>query len=413
MDKLTAKEQQKYIVIKEYVDGKISRKQAAIKLQLTLPTISVLKTNYVKYGKKVFSHRNKGNLNATSINNAIEEEIVRLYRTEFNGFNFTHFYDVLVEEQWLRIESLPSRKTVFNILERHNITSPAANRQKRKPNQHPVRPRRESFGELVQMDASQHDWLCLGPEHKFHLHLCIDDATSRLLAGHFERQETLHGYYVISKQLFSIYGLPRTFYTDRRTVFESMSSIRKDQVRTQFNNVCSALGIEVITTSTAQAKGRVERCFRTLQDRLVNEMKVNGIKTIEDANRFLRGYIERHNKKFALDNSSISNSFSKLDKNTKANLDRILCVTTSRSILNGNVISFNNEQFMPLQNNGNILALATSTKIEIIQTLDGRLLAKYQNEYYKLTKTANGRFTGHTPSPEHPWKRHNPEWLGS
>jgi hypothetical protein len=169
MVELNTKEQQKYIVIKQYANQKISRKQAAVRLGLYPETISVLKTEYLKHGKQIFSHKNKANQHALRIDKKLDEEIVRLYRTEFDGFNFTHFYELLREQQRIRPDILPTSRTVFNILTRNGIASPVANRKKRSPDQHPIRPRREHFGELVQMDASLHDWLNLGADKKLSL----------------------------------------------------------------------------------------------------------------------------------------------------------------------------------------------------------------------------------------------------
>jgi len=191
-----------------------------------------------------------------------------------------------------------------------------------------------------------------------------------------------------------------------------MPSRRQAQACTQFGRVCAGLGIEVITTSSAEAKGRVERCFRTFQDRLVNEMRLNGITTVKAANQFLEGFIKRHNERFALSNDDVQNAFRSLDGNTRSKLNSILCVIEQRSILNGNVVSFNNEQFMPIEDNGEVLLLAVDTKIDVVRTLNDQLLARYQDRDYRLIKVADGRFTAHTPQSTHPWKRYNPNWLG-
>jgi hypothetical protein len=253
---------------------------------------------------------------------------------------------------------------------------------------------------MVQLDASLHDWFSTGC--KATLHLAIDDATSQILAAHFEAQETLRGYYVITYRIIESYGIPGTFYTDRRTVFEFMSGKRKQAEHIQFKQACSQLGIEIITTSVAQAKGRVERSFRTHQDRLVAELKLAGVTTIAEANTYLQDYTTRHNRKFGLPLND-NNSFRPLDK--RININQILCVSTPRSILNGNVISFCSQQLMPVQSDGRPLILAINTKVDVIQTLDGKLLIKHQDEYYMVVKMAEGRLTSHTPPINHPWKK--------
>lgn len=410
MKRLTTKEQQKYITIKEYATGKVSRKQAAIRIGVRPEAVSRLKTQYEREGKAAFSHKNNGNSHAARTNIALEEKIVALYKDEFSGFNFAHFYEMVRDHNLLGVDqpSLPTGRTVFSILERHNLTSPAANRTKRSSGQHPVRPRRQYFGELVQLDASLHDWLGLGAHRKITLHASIDDATSDVLAAHFEPHETLQGYYRIAKQIYEQYGLPGTFYTDKRTIFEYLPSVAKEQSRIQFQRSCSHLGIAILTTSSPQAKGRIERLFRTMQDRLLNEMRYYHISSIEQANQFLPGYIERHNARFALAEGRTHSIFRALDTTTRERLDTILSVATERSILSGNVVSFKGKQYIPVASNGNVLRLTTDTKVDIVETFSRELLMKHNDEYYPLAWTASGRFTGHTPPASHPWKR----WRG-
>jgi hypothetical protein len=184
MTKLSAKEQYKYAIIKEYVDGKISRNRAAIKLELDVATISRLKDKFIIHGKGAFKHKNKHNNHAIRTDSKIEESIVKLYKEEFYDFNFTHFYQYIDYsgdlDEIVKDDSLPSYRTVFRILNRNSIISPQANKPKQKHKQHPVRPRRRNFGELVlvQLDASVHDWF--NNEVKATLHLAIDDATSKI-----------------------------------------------------------------------------------------------------------------------------------------------------------------------------------------------------------------------------------------
>ncbi len=405
MKKLTEREQQKYITIKEYSVGRISRKQAAVRLGVRVETVSRLTARYRQYGKGAFVHKNHSNHHAPRVNEAIENEIVALYNSTFDGFNFTHFYETVQDERRISKQVLPSSRTVYAILKRHGITSPVAHKATRPPNPHPVRPRRQGFGELVQLDASFHDWLSLGPEHKITLHAGIDDATSTLTAGWFETYETLHGYCQLTKQILEEYGIPRIFYTDRRTVFAYLSKHHKETVRTQFQAICSQLGIEIIATSSPQAKGRIERSFRTMQDRLLHEMKRQQISSIEQANQFLPGYIERHNERFALNPSSCVHSFGALDATTASQLDRILSTAEERSILTGNIVSYKGRQYLPVKDDGELLSLAVDTKVVIVSTLANELLLKHKENYYKLIWTANGRFTAHTPKPTHPWKQ--------
>jgi transposase-like protein len=405
MERLTPHEQQKYIVIKEYDAGKLTRKQAALRLGVRAETVSRLVKAYRQHGKQAFVHKNHGNHYAVHVSPEVEAALVRLYQTDFEGFNFTHFYEMVRDGQSIPTETLPSSRTVYAILKRHGITSPVANRVRRPPNSHPIRPRRQSFGELVQLDGSFHDWLGLGAEHKITLHAAIDDATSRILAGWFEPQETLHGYYQITKQILEAYGIPQTFYTDRRTVFAHVSTKQEAAIHTQFQAACSQLGIELLATSSPQAKGRIERSFRTMQDRLLHELRYHNIATIDHANQFLKGYIQRHNARFAHDPVACSNAFKALDDYTAAHLDKVLAVTEPRHILQGNVVSYQSKQYIPVASDGAVVALPPNTTVTVVQTLGGELYLQHDQSYYKLIWTADGRYTAHPPHTNHPWRR--------
>src|SRR5680860_104264 len=404
---LNQREQQKYLVIKEYVLGKLSRKQAATKLSVSKKTISILKANYLSRGKDSFSHRLKGVKPANRTRSVVERQIVGCYLDSYNGFNFTHFYEQIEDNGLLykvTAGEYLSQRSVARILERNSITSPRANRKRRKDYNHPVRSRRTNFGELVQLDASLHDWLSLGPKHKLTLHLAIDDATSKILGGYFCETETLYGYFQLVSQIFTSYGIPVDFYTDRRTVFEFQSGKKKEAEHIQFKNACTQLGIGIITTSVPEAKGRVERSFRTHQDRLVSELRLTGITTIRGVNEYLDGYIKRHNNRYAIEQSKDSaNAFKQLDKNIS--LNRILYVVSQRKVLNDNVVSFKKCQYFPIKGDGSPLLLPVNTPVEIVETLDGQLLIRCSDTYYQTQYFADGRLTAHPPSTTHPWKQ--------
>ena len=405
MEKLTPHEQQKYIVIKAYDVGKLTRRQAALRLKVCPETVSRLVKAYRKHGKRAFVHKNRSNHHAAHVAPEVEIELVKLYTTSFNGFNFTHFYEMVRDEQRISSERLPTSRTVFSILRRHGIISPVANRAQRPVGAHPIRPRRQGFGELVQLDGSFHDWLGLGADHKVTLHAAVDDATSMVLAGWFEPQETLHGYYQITKQILEEYGVPQTFYTDRRTVFAYLSAKREEVIHTQFQAACSQLGIELLTTSSPQAKGKVERLFRTMQDRFLHELRYHNVTTIDQANLLLKDYIRRHNAQFALDSAVCSNAFRVLDEYSAVRLGKILAVTEARRILQGNIISYKSKQYIPVDDDGSVVSIPPNTDVTVVQTLDSDLYLQHNQQYHKLIWTANGRYTAHPPNANHPWRQ--------
>ena len=248
-----------------------------------------------------------------------------LYLNKYYDCNLTHYSELLAEKENIKV----SVSTIYSILRKEFILSPKAKRSTKKAlkkelkalqsktkskkkvaalqssildleDSHPRRPRCAYFGEMLQMDASLHHWF---GETKTQLQIAVDDATGAILGAYFDEQGTLNGYYHVLHQILSNYGIPYQFFTDNRTVFEykkkHVTDIEKDTF-TQFGYTCKQLGIDIRTSSVAQAKGRVERIFGTLQSRLPVELRLACVSSIEEANEFLNSYIKKFNKQFAV-----------------------------------------------------------------------------------------------------------------
>lgn len=268
-------------VIQDYVANRIDRKTASIKLHTSTTYISTLKKKYLSIGDKAFIYGNVGHSSPTRVSDSVEEDLCKLYETINCDFSFQHFCGWTRQSGELAAiaGSKPvSDRTTARILVRNGLRSPESNKTpKGSKTIHPLRPRRAKFGELVQLDTSIHDWFSDGT--KWALYTAIDDATSIILACIIAKAETTEGYFKLFKQLVVSYGIPATFYTDRRTtfVFNGYKEVSK-RARIQFEQACHRLGVGIIKTSNAAAKGRVERSFRTMQSRLVSELRVLGIK---------------------------------------------------------------------------------------------------------------------------------------
>jgi len=185
----------------------------------------------------------------------LSKRIIFLYNEKYQGFNFSHFLEKLNGVELIEI----SYGTLYRILSEAGIRSPKHQKHKKKENIHPNRPRRECFGELLQTDASLHGWFAESLP-KATLHDSIDDATGTVMGLFFDKEETLWGYFNMLRQILFKYGIPEAFYSDNRTIFEFRKLSEKNQgidrdVHTQFKRCCSQLGIDLITTSTPQAKG--------------------------------------------------------------------------------------------------------------------------------------------------------------
>ena len=300
--KMSKKEARKLTIIEELLAGRFTNHQAAELLDLSVRQVQRIKKEASVNEVMSILHKNRGRKPANALDPEVASTICQIYETELPNYNFCHATDVLAEENDIFV----SVSTVSRYLKANGIRSPKA---KRRPKKHRSRNAREREGELVQMDASSYDWL--GSGSYLHLHGAIDDATGRILALHFDKEETFEGYCELMFQMNSDGHLPREIYTDGRTVFAYESKNKKKltiaeelagkkEKQPHFARALEELNILLIIAKSAQAKGGIERLWETLQDRLVKDMKRKGITSIEDANEFLKHYIIYYNRKFAV-----------------------------------------------------------------------------------------------------------------
>lgn len=344
---------------------------------------------------------------------SFSDNIILLYRNKYQGFNFKHFHEYLIEEENIQV----SYHFVYTTLMNNKISSPKARKatkrrlakerlqnEKKLKNKteeeievivshevaledsHPRGEKPKYFGEITEMDGSSHLWF---GDKKSCLHLATDKATNHIVGGYFDWQETLKGYYNVFYQILVNYGIPNQFKTDNRTVFnynrlnEDKRTSDKD-VLTQFGYACKQLGTDIDTTSVSQAKGLIERDNGTFQDRLISEFRLNNITTIEEANKYLiEVFIPKFNSKFALDYKKFESVYE-----TSPSLERInytLAVLTPRKIDNGNSIKFKNEYYQPYEN-GNLKCFRPRTECLVIKAFDGDLLVTIDEKIYELRK---------------------------
>lgn len=436
-------EEEKYKTIKKLVETDGNKQRAAIHLGCTVRHINRMIKGYKEKGKGFFVHGNKGRKPTHALGDELRKKILDLYRTKYADANFVHYSELLQEYENIKV----SPSTIHSILIDENIISPKATRNKRKKltkklkellkiaktkeeishlqnsiiefeDAHPRRPRCAYFGEMLQMDACLHNWF---GQDKCQLHIAVDDATGSILGAYFDAQETLNGYYNVLHQVLIGYGIPYMFYTDRRTVFEytkkKSPSIEEDTF-TQFSYACKQLGIEIKTSSVAQAKGRVERMFQTLQSRLIIEMRLAGISTIDQANEFLNSYIKKFNKQFALPIDNIKSVFEKQPDNEKINLT--LAVLTERKIDNGHCIKFQKKYFKPVNANGIPVYYYKGTHCMVIKAFDGQLFGCINEQVYALDEIPTHQRSSknfdfkksneepkkkYIPPMNHPWRK--------
>lgn len=286
---------------------------------------------------------------------------------------------------------------------------------------HPRGEKPKYFGEIIEMDGSIHLWF---GTIKVCLHLAVDKATNTIVGGYFDYQETLNGYYHVLYQILVNYGIPFSFTTDNRTVFNYMSLNRdkrtaEKDVLTQFGYACKQLGIDLKTTSVSQAKGLIERDNGTFQGRLVNELKLNGITTIDKANDYLINvFIPKFNKKFAMDYKKFDSVFEESPSLDKINYT--LAVLSPRKIDNGNSIKYKRKYYQPYFNN-ELKCFLPKTEVLVIQAFNNDLLVTIDDCVYELKElTRNQKVSPnidineesivvnekkkYIPPMSHPWK---------
>lgn len=282
--------------------GLLSVRKCAKKIGIAPYSVSRLKKRYLKYGTAVFIH---GNTGRAPKNKQFDSAKIAADYENFRGTNFAAFRDDCAD--YLHYEKIPSYSTVYNALSDAGIVSPEARIPVREKKKHLPRKERPNEGDLIQIDGSSHDWFMNG--HKITLHGAVDDATHKVVALYFCENECLLGYYQLLQQIFLGTGgrLPCDIYSDRSSCFfvnrgatleEQLSGAEKSQ--TQWQKTCADLEIELIAAYSPQAKGRIERLWRTLQGRLPFIFRFLKIDTIEKANEFLGDFINGFNARFAV-----------------------------------------------------------------------------------------------------------------
>lgn len=380
-----------YEMVRKVLNNELSIEQAAMRYHISKKTVCRKIDAYLWEGLGGLSHKSRGRRAHNRTEDATAARVVELYKTRYAGYNFTHFHQKLKEEEHIGL----SYPTVYAILMDACIVSPKAQGKHSEDRLHPLRKRRGAFGELVQMDASMHNWFS---DVICHLHLAIDDATSHVLGGYFDSQETIKGYYQVLAQVASGYGVPEELYTDRRTVFttpKTKDTRLENDAGTQFRLAAFTLGvIEIHTTSVPQAKGRIERAFQTFQDRLISEMRSAKVTSIDKANAFLPGFIADHNDRYALPYTGLECAFSAGPGDEKITM--ALSIVSERIVNSGSVVRVSGRYYAPYSK-AHRIALKKGLKALVLHALDDKLYLLVGEDIYTLVDIQ----TNDLPTPEH------------
>src|ERR1700738_932819 len=349
------------------LDGRrLTTLAAADLMRVTLRQTHRLLKRYRDGGALAFANRRRGRSSNNRLSDVVRDHAIALVREYYADFGPTLAAEKLGERHDVRV----SRETLRGWMRQAGIWLPRAERKRIQQARH----RREHVGELIQIDGSDHRWFedraapCT-------LLVFIDDATSRLMELRFVRSESTFAYFEALKSYLQHHGKPVAFYSDKHSVFRvSREDAASGDGMTQFGRAWSELNIEILCANTSQAKGRVERAHHTLQDRLVKELRLAGISTIEAANAFLPSFVANYNGRFAKLPARDKDLHRLLDP--RQDLDEVLCWREQRQVSHQLVVNYSRMK-LTLKPEG--LAVRLRGKmVEIYDFPDGRLEVRWK-----------------------------------
>jgi len=337
---LSHKELSRVAVISSCVKGTTSVRHAAALLALSPRQLKRLKGRYRSGGAAALAHAGRGRASSRRLPEPVRQRILHLARTTYAGFNDHHFTEKLCEVEGLSI----GRETLRTLLREAGIGPP---RKRRPPAHRQRRSRRQREGEMLQVDASPHDWL-QGRGPRLTLLGFQDDATGKVVGVEFFPTETAYGYFRVFRGVLRRYGVPLSLYGDRCGVF-----VRNDQhwtleeelaghrQPTQFGRALEQLGVTFIAALSPQAKGRVERLWGVFQDRLRSELRLAGAADRAAANQVLHRFVPDYNRRFGRAAAHAEKAW----RPAPRDLDRICCFVHERIVSNDNVVQWDGHRF--------------------------------------------------------------------
>lgn len=426
------------MVLKRIERRELMGREAAGLMGLSVRQVRRLLAAYRREGVVAIAHGNRGRRPVHAVGEEVRKLVVVLAQGPYAGCNHYHLTELLLEWEGLCL----CRSTVRRILVAVGLKSP----RRRRPPKH--RCRRERYpqeGMLLQIDGSRHDWL-EGRGPYLTLVAAIDDATGTVPGALFREQEDAQGYFLLLREVIQGKGIPLALYSDRHGIFQRSSREREsleeqlsgERQPTQFGRALRELGIQSIFALSPQAKGRIERLFGTLQDRLVAELRLAGASTAEEANRVLADFLPRFNLHFGVPAAQPGPAYRPLPPGLE--LEGVLCFKYQRKVAGDNTVRFNGHilQLLP----GLERLSYAHARVEVQERPDGSLVVAYRGgvlatreapphpvvlrarkgdrgaspstsllagvspDHEGAPASRGGNGNGHQPSPDHPWRRY-------
>jgi transposase len=392
-------------IIQRVFEKRVRQVEAARILFLSTRQIRRIIKRVRREGEAGISHRSRGRPSNRRFPQKIKAKAIKLYQQKYTGFGPTLAAEKLSEADKVTINHETLRQWLIESGDWKKNRKRRVHRQWRQ--------RKQYFGEMIQIDGSHHNWL-EGRGPTCVLLGYIDDATGTIF-GRFYRYEGTMPAMESFKRYIKKYGIPLSVYLDKHTTYRSTAKpsledeLSDTKPLSEFERALQELGVEVIHAHSPQAKGRVERLFKTLQDRLIKEMRLRGIRTIEGANTFLEHYLSLYNKKFAIKPQEKEDLHRATPKGLK--LDTVLCRKTERSLRNDFTIVHNKKLYQIEEN-------VRVKKVVVEERIDGSMLITYKGARLRFQEipekpiiqqkqlhipTSKKKYI---PPPDHPWKKY-------
>lgn len=398
-------------VIQRLQEKRLSQKEAAEMLGLSTRQVKRLLRTYKAQGAKGLVSKHRGRPSNNRLDESVVQQVIDLIYARYRDFGPTLAHEKLTEVHGLQL----SRESVRRIMISEGVWK--ARRAKR-ASVHQMRQRRACFGELVQIDGSDHDWF-EGRGPRCTLLAYIDDATGQLVELWFVPAETFFAYAEATRHYLERYGKPVAFYSDKHGIFRvnQPRPLGTSSGLTQFGRAMQELNIQIICANTPQAKGRIERAYQTLQDRLVKELRLRGISDIASANAYSPEFREDYNRRFAVQPRSSHDAHQPLLKTE--NLDQILVHQETRTLSKNLTLQFNKVIYQ-IQTNRPTYALRNA-QVTVCENSKGEIIILYKNQPLPFTlfqqpprqaevvtsKTLDQQLQQpKPPAASHPWRQY-------
>ncbi len=407
---MSQKELSRYDIIKQLINGKINGTDASKQIGVSVRHVKRLKLKVSEQGAAGLIHGNRGKESNRKLDDNIIAKAEKYLKEKYYDFGPTLATEKLAEEHKIKInkESIRQLMTGLGLWK---------SRPRKSNKKHYLwRARKDNPGELEQFDGSYHKWF--GNEESCLL-LSVDDANGKITHGKFSYHEGIVPVFNFWLKYFEKHGFPLAIYLDKFSTYKlnHKNAVDNEDWMTQFERAMSQVGIKPITAHSPQAKGRVERMFETLQDRLVKELGLAGINTIDEANRFLEKYIPKFNAKFAVVPVGKTDLHKKPIKQIQEKLPQIFSIQNTRVVMNDYTVRFANSYYQ--LDEIQPTTVYKKDRVMIEEHLSGEVKINFKGKYLnfkalperpkkeidiKLPALAIRKIDGWKPPIDHPWR---------